>query len=372
MSLVNKMLKDLEARQRPGAGNVVRGSVYEDLRPAATHAVRGRTLAWLLIPVAAALIATGLFVRHRWLVPVHAVSTSDLSGPQRTVAVVASHSAVQRRSGARRAPASGAGPRHESAQRRKSVSVEKARAKAADHRHRAGAQRPALIAVAATGRMAADRPPLAAASSDRVAQDQRFEKRVIPLTSAQITENTYRRSENLLAQGHPGRARDVLRSALLADPENVSARELLAALLLEQGRQSDAARVLAQGLVLLPQQAGFIYLLARIDAARGATTEAVTLLSRGLPGAGSDANYLALLATLEQRAGKNDEAISLFRRALALRPLDGAWWIGLGISLEAEKQWSSAQQAYSRATLTRLDPVLQRYAAERLHAIRWR
>jgi len=80
--------------------------------------------------------------------------------------------------------------------------------------------------------------------------------------------------------------------------------------------------------------------------------------------------YLALLATLYQRAGRQADAVETYRQALGQRPQEGRWWLGLGISLEAQKNWTAAGEAYQRAKASVLDPKLARYAEQRLGALK--
>ena len=373
MSLINKMLRDLEARQHAVSERAVSQPVYEDLRPAEPDRIRRRALPWILVLATATVIAASLVARHHQLAPTRVSTTAAMPvRPGPTVAVTA-HPAVKSRTDKRAETAIGAAEPGAIDLRRRSAAA-RVRLAQTGRQPQTIHESPAHRTVKTIRRVVAVQPSHSgqSVSGGNAVGTHGFEKTEIPLTTGQIAENAYRRGVNLLAQGHPALARLALRSALRRDPRNLPARELLAGLLLQQGRQSDAARVLEQGLAVLPQQTAFVYLLARIDAARDAPGPAIALLERGLASAGSDPDYLALLATLDQREGNNAAAVQLFGQALALRPLDGNWWIGLGISLESESRWASARQAYSRATLTRLNPTLKRYAEERLDALRWR
>jgi len=57
-------------------------------------------------------------------------------------------------------------------------------------------------------------------------------------------------------------------------------------------------------------------------------------------------------------------------KALGIRPQEGRWWLGLAISLEAEKNLPAAAEAYQRAKASVLDPKLARYAEQRLTALK--
>ncbi len=373
VSLINKMLKDLEARQHAPPGTPASHSIYEDLHPAAGEPVP-RTVPWGLVLGAAVLVAAGLIAGHFWHAAAGGTIATDL--PPRTASAIpatpqrALHTR-QIRTSAVIAAGPATGPRDSSG---RPETMTPARIRPARAERKPLSDRTAAVRIVLISPGAGLRRPKSASSvsDDSGTTTHGIEKKEIPLTGGQIAENAYRRGVNLLAQGLRTEAELALRSALTGDPRNIKALELLVGLLLEDGHQSGAAELLDQGLAVLPHQSAFIYVLARIDVARGASRSAIALLDKGLPYAGSDPDYLALLATLDQRAGNNADAARMYSRALAIRPLDGSWWIGLGISLEAQKRWAAAREAYDHATLTPLDPALAHYAEQRLDAMRFR
>ena len=372
MSLINKMLKDLEARQHAPQKGAASQPIYQDLHPVAAE--RAGRSAVLLVPLlfGTALLVAGLVIGYRWLVSASSDTAAVLSSrpvqappaPARPILPVRPI-----RLAAPSVAAVNAGKRHRIIKPAKATRPGSVPAAWTGRRLQADRSRP--VRVSAVSRIA----PLlsvSSAGSDDGAGGGRIQMKAIPLTAGQIAENAYRRGVNLLQQGRQADAETAFKTALASDPRNVKARELFAGVLLEDGRRSAAATLLAQGLSVLPRENSFAYLLARIDAARGAEPAAIAVLEKNLPYAGSDPDYLALLATLDQRAGRNADAANMFSRALALRPLNGNWWIGLGISLEAQKRWAAAREAYTRATMTRLDPKLVKYADERREALRFR
>jgi len=114
-------------------------------------------------------------------------------------------------------------------------------------------------------------------------------------------------------------------------------------------------------------------MLARIQAERHDMPAAIDTLRsslRGGAGTASDqAEALALMATLQQGAGQHREAVDAFAAALRQMPQNGAWWIGLGISLAAEGRHAGAREALERARATpTLAPELLLYVEQRLRA----
>ena len=372
MSLINKMLKDLEVRQHAPQKGAASQSIYQDLHPVAAERARRSVVLFVLLLFGAVILAAGLIIGYRRLVSASADTAVASSFRPAQAKPVPARPIMPVRPIQPVAPsvaAVTAGKRPGVIKPAKSTRSGSVHAAWIGRRLQADRSRPARIA--AVSRIA---PPLLVSSvgSDDGTGGGQIQMKVIPLTAGQVAENAYRRGVNLLQQGRQADAETAFKTALASDPRNVKARELFAGVLLEDGRRSAAATLLAQGLSVLPHESSFAYLLARIDAARGAELAAIAVLEKNLPYAGSDPDYLALLATLDQRAGRNADAANMFSRALALRPLNGNWWIGLGISLEAQKRWAAAREAYTRATMTRLDPRLVKYADERLEALRFR
>ena len=372
MSLINKMLKDLEARQHAPQKGAASQPIYQDLHPVAAERARRNGVLFVLVLFGTVILAAGLVTGYRWLVSASAGTAAALSFPPAQVPPVPARPIMSVRPihpAISAVAAVNAGKRHRVIRQAKATHSGSVHAVSIGRRPQADRGRPERIAA-----VSRNAPPLSVSSvaGDDGTGGGQIQMKIIPMTAGQVAENAYRRGVNLLQQGRRKDAETAFKTALASDPRNVKARELFAGVLLEDGRRSAAATLLAQGLSVLPHESSFAYLLARIDAARGAEPAAIAVLEKNLPDAGSDPDYLALLATLDQRAGRNADAANMFSRALALRPLNGNWWIGLGISLEAQKRWAEAREAYTRATMTRLDPALVKYADERLEALRFR
>ena len=132
----------------------------------------------------------------------------------------------------------------------------------------------------------------------------------------------------------------------------------------------EAQQLLEQGLAAVPGQASFATLLARIYVEQNTEPKAIALLEQQRSGAKPNPDTLALLATLYQRAGRHDAAIAAYKDALTLRPLEGKWWLGLGISQEAVGDWNEARFAYERVRNTNVTAPLAQYAEQRLAIVR--
>ena len=212
---------------------------------------------------------------------------------------------------------------------------------------------------------------VAGTAAEKPAGKTVLEKKVKPLSPQDKAESQYRLAATSLQQNRVSEAENHLRAALAAQPAHVKARELLAGLALQGGRWREAQSLLEQGVAQHPQHYPFAQLLARSYVDHGQDLKALNLLEKSREAAGGDAEYFAFLATLYQRNGRHPEAVTSFTEAVKLRPQEGRWWLGLAISLEATEQWKASSEAYQRAAASgSLDKQLLQYSQSRLAAIK--
>lgn len=164
----------------------------------------------------------------------------------------------------------------------------------------------------------------------------------------QGAEADYRRALSDLADGRVNDAITALERTLSLDPRHDSARQVLVGLLVEAHRNDDAMRQLQLGLGLDPRQPAMAMLLARLQLESGGAG-AVETLQRSLPYARGNGDYQALFAGVLQRQGRNREAAEQYQAALAATPGNAVWLMGLGITLQADKRNPEALAAFQRA-----------------------
>ncbi|MFM9434482.1 MSHA biogenesis protein MshN [Janthinobacterium sp. CG_23.3] len=184
----------------------------------------------------------------------------------------------------------------------------------------------------------------------------------------QRAENEYRRALAALQEGRVNECIAGLEQALAIDPRHQAARETLIRLLLEGKRPNDAVRHLQLGLALDPAQPAMAMMLARLQLESGGP--AVETLMRTLPFAGGDGDYRAFLAAVLQRGQRHKEAAEQYELALRGAPQNGVWWMGLGISLQAEQRLVEAKDAFARAKgSASLSPELQAFVERKLQQL---
>ena len=180
-------------------------------------------------------------------------------------------------------------------------------------------------------------------------------------------ENEFRRAVNLVNQGRVAEGMDGFRGALKIDPKHEAARQTLVALLLESRRVDEAARVLRDGLAFNADNTGFAMLLARIMVERKDVPAALSLLEKHAAPPDRNPDFHAFAAALYQRLERHQEAIEQYQAALRLAPSGGVWWLGLGISYQAVDRPSDALEAFTRAKAAgNLAPELLSFVDQRL------
>ena len=189
-------------------------------------------------------------------------------------------------------------------------------------------------------------PPATAKSAEQATLASKFIKETTP---AQQAESDYRQATLLQQQGRINDAVLMFEAALKSDPQHAAARQSLITLLLDNKRHEDAIRWLQQGLSMDKNQPGMAMILARLQVEKGKLPGAIETLQRTLPHAQDRADFLAFLAALQQRASHHKEAADLYQQALKKMPQNAVWWMGLGISLQADGRNQEALDAFGHA-----------------------
>ncbi len=389
MSLINQMLRDIESRheQAPAAPRPAPAKpIYQDLRPTAHVPGRSRRAMFVIAGIGmVALVASVYYVAphvpfpgtpqaadHQASGQPAPTANTELPATQSAVAVAPTVApTLAPNPEAIVVPPTVAAPSPVAEQ----AAVERASLPAAEP-EQAVVTAPTVIEAPPSPApsekpvvqksVVADKPK---AGTDAVARIEAgaIDKRMRPLTVEERAEGAYRQAVRSLEQGRSGDAGRQLQQALTVDPQHVHARELQVALALKNGRTREAQQLLEEGMRLVPKHYPYAQLLARIHVEHGAEPKALALLEQAAPMAASDADYMSLLAALYQRQGRHADAVAAYRRTVEIRPDDARAWVGLGISLEMERDFDAARLSYQRARdLGNLPLALSRHASQRL------
>ena len=200
--------------------------------------------------------------------------------------------------------------------------------------------------------------------------DARIEKKARLSTPRERAENEYRRAIAMVNQGRVQEALAVLRGALSEEPAHTASRLALFELLVEQRRLDEAQALMQESLTRNPLQPQLAAKLARLQLERDDAGGAEATLSHAAAAAADNAEFRAFRAAVLQRLTFHRDAVREYQAALRLAPRAGVWWMGLGISLEAEGKAGEAREAFQRARATgALTPELTVFVEQRLRQL---
>ncbi|WP_230521249.1 tetratricopeptide repeat protein [Janthinobacterium sp. EB271-G4-7A] len=346
MSLINKMLQDLDARGTPDGRGDAAGirSVPERERGVSRALVFGGAAG-----LTAAAIALGWVYLKRPAVPPVLVSVASTP----VLAPVSAPVSAPAPAAVAPAPAPVAAAEPEPVFQAEEAAPAPSKARPAELRR--VVEKAAKPAAAPVVKMPAP------AASERIIDGKQ-------VTAQQRVENEYRRALAQLQDGRVSDAMLALQQTLQMDPRHQGARETLVRLLLEAQRPDEAARQLQLSLALDPKQPAQAMMLARLqlDKTSGGAA-ALDTLTRSLPYASDSGEYHAFLAGVLQREQRYREASEHYQQALQTAPDNSVWWMGLGIALQADNHPAQARQAFERAKgLQTLSPQLQAFVERKL------
>ena len=177
-------------------------------------------------------------------------------------------------------------------------------------------------------------------------------------------------ARKLYEEGEIDKGLNKLLNAVKLAPGNVGARATLAVLLYEQGQGKMADYILHKGLRKHPHQPEWTKILARALYSEGKVDKALELLEAAPPPVKGHLEYHALYAGILQEKGKYKRAALVYRNLLKQQSSNGAWWMGLAISLEAMSRKNDAIIAYRNALNTpQLTPESSRFVKDRLNRL---
>ena len=366
MSLINSMLRDLDARHAAGAQTVMPDAVRSPREPRPVSRLNARML-WPIVALAAvgavAWQTTGYWlpIIEAYRAPVQPAAkpmpavpqqpaapvppTPIASGAPAATATPALTAPVQaaKAQPEMAAPTAGVPPASQPIGERPDlqgglkidssllqVPVPKSKPHAA-----AGAAKAKTISVAKA----------AAPGNTRVVIDKRQ-----PLAAPnEAAEAEYRKGVAAFKLGHFAEATTQFKSALREDPRHLAARQTLLSILVDQKQWDEAQALLRDGLELMPAQTSWAITLARVQVERGRAADAWDTLQKYMSFGETNADYQGFAAVLLQRLEKPREAAAHYQAALQLKPNDARWWLGLGVALEADGRSDEARKAFQKA-----------------------
>ena len=171
----------------------------------------------------------------------------------------------------------------------------------------------------------------------------------VKLTPKQLAQKRFTLASEAERDGKLKDAISYYEQTLGFDPSMHEARKQLAALHYGQGQLAKASEVLLQGMLLFPQQLDFALLLARVQQASGQADLALVTLAN-IPDTHSLARQKWMAQSdLAQKLGQFSLSEQAYRQLLQQEPQQAKWWMGLAYALDSQQQFPQARQAYRTA-----------------------
>lgn len=170
----------------------------------------------------------------------------------------------------------------------------------------------------------------------------------LPETPQQMVQRLKQQAVTAQQNGHFSTAVESWQSMLKIAPENAEAWLGLAQVWQLQGQNQTAYNILLQALQQGVSDVSIQLQLAQLAVQQQNWQQAAEFLT-------TDFNILAapeyygLRATVQQQLGQHPQALQGFQALLQLQPQQGRWWLGAALSLEAMSQPEQAQQYYRQA-----------------------
>lgn len=361
MSLVNKMLRDLDARR---VGDDERAALPTAVTPLAARQDPARTGPWLWIGALAALAAVA---GAAWFgaqvgsgepsaarpVPVSPPLPAPTPAPLVPEAAVATAPAP--------ASTSGGTPALRMADQLSVVPTP----------HDVPVAKAVPVTPKSLDRPAASdagmRTPAVATPKALPVPEPRIDKQVRMPSATERADIDYRRGILAQRQGDADGAASGYRAALDIYPEHAAARQALATLLIEAKHFDEAEDVLRKGTELAPLRLASVLAWARLKVERNQAPAALDILQKHAAAGERSAEYQGFTGALLNRAGRAVEAADHYQAATRLAPSEGRWWAGLGIALDAAGKVQESREAYLKArALPGLPADLAQHIEQRL------
>jgi MSHA biogenesis protein MshN len=180
--------------------------------------------------------------------------------------------------------------------------------------------------------------------------------------------NTYVLAMDLYSQGRTDEARLQLKQALVLDPANSKASQLLAAIYLGDDHPELAVDVLNSSLKLRPADQDLLRLYLQVQVQMKNYAQAIDIMERRMRL--NTPEDVAYLAGLHQKNNDHIGAARLYAQALKLKPSNSVWWMGQGISFEALGMNEEAMKSYRQSIESgRLNTQLAEYVLGRIASI---
>jgi MSHA biogenesis protein MshN len=196
-----------------------------------------------------------------------------------------------------------------------------------------------------------------------------FSKSKTTTTAEQRWQQLKARVSKAMNEGKDAGAISGLEQMLEIQPDNHQVRRNLAALLLKNGAQSRSGLLLEQGVKLYPQELSLLQSLARFYAQNGQTDNALALLKGHNPDVLQHPDYIQLRARLAKQQQDHHQAQQDYALLSRYQPDNIKWRLGLAVSLDQDGQYQAATEVYRWLAGADTPAEIREFVQQRLTAL---
>jgi len=180
-----------------------------------------------------------------------------------------------------------------------------------------------------------------------------FVKKSVELAPEEIAQQNIEKAEKAQQQGRLTQAEEHWRQALAVTPDNKRVRKQLAALQYGRNKVTEALATLEVGFQRDQTDTDFRMLSARILEREARPSAALNVLLKNWPSAEEKPGYSQKVANLAQDIGNYAVAETAYSRLMEAEPNEGRWYVGKALAQEqlgSNAALSTYQQALERVT----------------------
>ena len=165
-------------------------------------------------------------------------------------------------------------------------------------------------------------------------------------------------------------AQSLLSELLLDEPDNLKARKKLASLYFAQGNYAQTKLLLMRGIALHPKQTDLKLMLARLYSVQDNAKQALQVMIDVDPNATNQTEFLAYRAALAQQLKQPEVSKADYLALSVIEPTNAKWWLGLAIARDQLGETQYAKQAYKEAyALGQLDDSVDEFIQQRISVL---
>jgi MSHA biogenesis protein MshN len=165
-------------------------------------------------------------------------------------------------------------------------------------------------------------------------------------------------------------AQSLLRELLETQPVNIKARKKLASLLFAQGNYTQSRQLLVRGIELHTTQSGLRLMLARLYMVQKEPSLAMNILSEFEPSRDNKTEYLAYRAALAQQLKQTKLAKTDYQNLTRIDSDNAKWWLGLAIAEDQLGEMNMAIKSYNKAnSLGQLQGSVNEFIQQRIKVL---